>query len=42
VHETIVVAFEDGMLERFAAKMKGRSQVKREELLAQVIATLAR
>jgi DNA topoisomerase-1 len=42
VHEAIVVAFEDGMLERFAAEMKGRSQARREELLAQVIASVAR
>jgi DNA topoisomerase-1 len=42
VHEAIVIAFEDGMLERFAAEMKGSSQARREELLAQVIATVAR
>ena len=40
VHDTIVTAFEDGILERFAATMKGyRSQSKREQLLAQVVAT---
>jgi DNA topoisomerase-1 len=34
--------FEDGILERFAATMKGyRSQSKREQLLAQVVATAA-
>lgn len=42
VHETIVTAFEDGLLERFAATMKGcRSQARREQLLAQVVATAA-
>src|SRR6201987_1659702 len=42
VHDTIVTAFEDGILERFAATMKGyRSQSKREQLLAQVVATTA-
>jgi DNA topoisomerase-1 len=39
VHDTIVTAFEDGILERFAATVKGyRSQSKREQLLAQVVA----
>jgi DNA topoisomerase-1 len=42
VHDTIVTPFEDGILERFAATMKGyRSQSKREQLLAQVVATAA-
>jgi DNA topoisomerase I len=42
VHDTIVTAFEDGILERFASTMKGcRSQSKREQLLAQVVATAA-
>ncbi len=42
VHDTIVTAFEDGILERFAATMKGcRSQSRREQLLAQVVATAA-
>ena len=42
VHDTIVTAFEDGILERFAATMKGtRSQSKREQLLAQVVAAAA-
>jgi DNA topoisomerase-1 len=42
VHDTIVTAFEDGILERFAATMKGyRTQKKREQLLAQVVATAA-
>ncbi|MBN4669246.1 DNA topoisomerase IB, partial [Pandoraea nosoerga] len=35
---TIVTAFEDGILERFAATMGGyRTQSKREQLLAQVV-----
>jgi DNA topoisomerase-1 len=38
----IVTAFEDGILERFAATMKGyRSQSKREQLLAQVVTAAA-
>jgi DNA topoisomerase-1 len=42
VHDTIVTAFEDGILERFAATMKGtRSQSKREQLLAQVVTAAA-
>ena len=42
VHDTIVTAFEDGILERFAATMKGcRSQKKREQLLAQVVLAAA-
>ena len=42
VHDTIVTAFEDGILERFAATMKGtRSQAKREQLLAQVVTAAA-
>ena len=42
VHDTIVTAFEDGILERFAATMKGcRSQKRREQLLAQVVAAAA-
>jgi DNA topoisomerase-1 len=42
VHDTIVTAFEDGILERFAATMTGyRSQSKREQLLAQVVAASA-
>ncbi|MBI5263877.1 MAG: DNA topoisomerase IB [Bradyrhizobium sp.] len=42
VHDTIVTAFEEGILERFAATMKGcRSQSRREQLLAQVVATAA-
>ena len=42
VHDTIVTAFEDGILERFASTMKGcRSAPKREQLLAQVVATAA-
>jgi DNA topoisomerase-1 len=39
VHDTIVTAFEDGVLARIAAKQSGyRSQSKREQLLAQVVA----
>ncbi|WP_407177814.1 DNA topoisomerase IB [Bradyrhizobium sp. STM 3562] len=42
VHDTIVTAFEDGILERFAATMKGcRSQTRREQLLAQVVIAAA-
>jgi DNA topoisomerase-1 len=42
VHETIVTAFEDGLLERFASKLKGcRSQAKREQVLRRVIALAA-
>jgi DNA topoisomerase-1 len=42
VHEAIVTAFEEGILERFAdALKKSRSPVKREQILAQVVATAA-
>ncbi|MGH6767085.1 MAG: DNA topoisomerase IB [Bradyrhizobium sp.] len=42
VHDAIVTAFEDGILERFAATMTGyRSQSKREQLLAQVVTAAA-
>jgi DNA topoisomerase I len=42
VHDTIVTAFEDGILERFAATMKGyRTQKKREQLLAHVVLAVA-
>ena len=42
VHDTIVTAFDDGILERFAATMKGcRSQKKREQLLAEVVMAAA-
>lgn len=42
VHDTIVTAFEDGILERFAATMTGyRTQAKREALLAQVVTAAA-
>jgi DNA topoisomerase I len=41
VHEAIVTAFEDGVLERLAAAVQGpRTQAKREQLLAHVIATM--
>jgi DNA topoisomerase-1 len=42
VHETIVTAFEDGLLERFASTLKSCRSVKRRELiLAKVVATAA-
>jgi DNA topoisomerase-1 len=42
VHDTIVTAFEDGILERFASTLKGcRSQAKRERVLAQVLRAAA-
>jgi DNA topoisomerase I len=42
VHDTIVTAFEEGILERFATTMKGpRTQKKREQLLAQVVTAAA-
>ena len=42
VHDTIVTAFEDGILERFAATMTGyRTQNKREKLLAHVVLAAA-
>jgi DNA topoisomerase I len=41
VHEAVVTAFEDGVLERLAATAPGaRSQAKREQFLAHVIATM--
>jgi DNA topoisomerase-1 len=41
VHEAVVTAFEDGLLERFASSLKRcRSQVRREQVLLQVM-TLA-
>jgi DNA topoisomerase-1 len=40
VHETIVTAFEEGVLERFSATLKAcRSSTRREQFLAQVVAT---
>src|ERR1700745_2650915 len=42
LHDTIVTAFEDGILERFAATLKGcRSQKKSEPLLAAVVRAAA-
>jgi DNA topoisomerase-1 len=42
VHETIVTAFEDGILERFSSTLKGcRSQAKREQMLAEVVRAAA-
>jgi DNA topoisomerase-1 len=41
VHEAVVTAFEDGVLERFAGSLRGsRSQARREQVLARVIATV--
>ena len=41
VHEAVVIAFEEGVLERFAAILRGsRSQARREQILARVIATV--
>jgi len=40
VHETVVTAFEKGVLERFSATLKScRSSARREQFLAQVVAT---
>jgi DNA topoisomerase-1 len=40
VHETVVTAFEKGVLERFSATLKAcRSTARREQFLAQVVAT---
>jgi DNA topoisomerase I len=40
VHETVVNAFEKGVLERFSATLKAcRSSARREQFLAQVVAT---
>jgi DNA topoisomerase-1 len=40
VHDTIVSAFEDGLLERFSSTLKGcRSLARREQILAKVVAT---
>lgn len=42
VHETVVTAFEDGILEQFAAELRScRSVARREKVLAEVIATTA-
>jgi DNA topoisomerase-1 len=42
VHDTIVTAFEGGVLEHIASTMKGRrTQKKREQLLAQVVVAAA-
>ena len=41
IHEAVVTAFEEGVLERFAAILRGsRSQARREQILARVIATV--
>ena len=40
VHETVVTAFEKGVLERFSSALKAcRSPTRREQFLAQVVAT---
>jgi DNA topoisomerase I len=40
VHETVITAFEDGVLERFAQTLKNcRSPTRRAKVLAQIIAT---
>lgn len=40
VHETVVTAFEKGVLERFSSTLKAcRSSARREQFLAQVVAT---
>jgi DNA topoisomerase I len=42
VHATVVAAFEDGVLERFAATLKScRSSTRRAQVLAQIIASAA-
>lgn len=42
VHETVVAAFEEGVLEEFADTLRAtRSQAKREQVFAQVIASAA-
>jgi DNA topoisomerase-1 len=42
VHQTVVAAFENGKLEKFSATLRRRrSPARREQLLAQVVATLA-
>ena len=39
VHETVVTAFEKGLLERFSSTLRGcRSQTTREQILAKVVA----
>jgi DNA topoisomerase-1 len=41
VHETVVTAFEDGALERFAETLREcRSSARREQILAKVAATI--
>jgi DNA topoisomerase-1 len=42
VHDTVIAAFEDGVLERFAAALAGnRSPARRTELLARIVAPAA-
>jgi DNA topoisomerase-1 len=43
VHDTVITAFEKGLLERFASTLKScRSPAKREEVLAQVVSAATR
>ena len=37
VHDTVVEAFEDGALERFAETLKGRSPVRSARVLAKIV-----
>jgi DNA topoisomerase-1 len=42
VHEAVVTAFEDGLLERFSGRLRGcRSQARQEQVLAEVISLVA-
>ena len=42
VHQTVVTAFENGKLEKFSGSLRGRrSPARREQLLAQVVASMA-
>jgi DNA topoisomerase-1 len=42
VHDAVVTAFEEGVLERFASTLKScRSPARKEQFLAQVLATAA-
>jgi len=42
VHETVVAAFENGLLERFSETLKNcRSPTRRAKVLAQIIAAAA-
>jgi DNA topoisomerase-1 len=41
VHETVVEAFEDGVLERFAETLKGKSPIRAARVLAKILARAA-